>query len=57
MKGKKEKKRQHTRPVMQKHTFNVRLGSAVMSRGERKKLGWNDRKGGMQNCTSPWDLC
>lgn len=31
--------KKHTRPVMQKHRFNVRLGS-VISSGERKKLVW-----------------
>lgn len=41
----REKKKKHTRPVMQKHRFNVRLGS-VISNGERKKLGWTGRKKG-----------
>lgn len=36
-------KKKHTRPVMQKHRFNVRLGS-VISSGERKKLVWTRRK-------------
>lgn len=40
-----KKKKKHTRPVMQKHRFNVRLGS-VISNGERKKLGWTGRKKG-----------
>lgn len=35
--------KKHTRPVMQKHRFNVRLGS-VISSGERKKLVWSGRK-------------
>lgn len=38
-----EGKKIHTRPVMQKHRFNVRLGS-VISGGERKKLGWTRRE-------------
>lgn len=38
-----EGKKIHTRPVMQKHRFNVRLGS-VISSGERKKLGWTGRE-------------
>lgn len=38
-----EEKKIHTRPVMQKHRFNVRLGS-VISAGERKKLGWTGRE-------------
>lgn len=40
-----KKKKTHTRPVMQKHRFNVRLGS-VISSGERKKLVWTGRKQG-----------
>ena len=36
-------KKKHTRPVMQKHRFNVRLGS-VISSGESKKLVWTGRK-------------
>lgn len=40
---KKKKKKIHTRPVMQKHRFNVRLGSGVSS-GERKKLVRTNRK-------------
>lgn len=41
------KKEKHTRPVMQKHRFNVRLGS-VISSGERKKLVWTGRKREME---------
>lgn len=37
------REKKHTRPVMQKHRFNVRLGS-VISSGERKKLVWIGRK-------------
>lgn len=42
---KRKKEKTHTRPVMQKHRFNVRLGS-VISSGERKKLVWTGRKQG-----------
>lgn len=42
--GRGRGKKIHTRPVMQKHRFNVRLGS-VISGGERKKLGWTGREG------------
>lgn len=38
-----KRKKIHTRLVMQKHRFNVRLGS-VISGGERKKLGWTTRE-------------
>lgn len=44
---KKRKEKKHTRPVMQKHRFNVRLGS-VISSGERKKLVWTGRKREME---------
>lgn len=37
-------KKQHRRPVMQKHRFNVRLASRISS-GGRKKLVWTGRKG------------
>lgn len=43
----KKEKKKHTRPVMQKHRFNVRLGS-VISSGERKKLVWTGRKREME---------
>lgn len=35
--------KKHTRPVMQKHRFNVRLASRRSS-GGRKKLVWTARK-------------
>lgn len=35
--------KKHTRPVMQKHRFNVRLASRISS-GGRKKLVWTGRK-------------
>lgn len=38
-----EGKKIHTRPVMQKHRFNVRPGS-VISGGGKKKLGWTGRE-------------
>lgn len=38
-------RKKHTRPVMQKHRFNVRLGSVISSgERERKKLVWSGRK-------------